>query len=401
MTINTFIDTTFELNKSNHDGLKTTINNNMFRGNKDATLNKISDLTPYLDSNFINDNEFYKAINVPYSNLRGQYILNLPNINNETIITKTYSPSKLLILLDNKTIDSVFSFKLSNNNKLLTIKAKNVLCINNLKEFYNNVKNKASFVSKKNGFNWLLSDNQYDKKLTFIVLYKCINDVIINAVNNDTITFVINLDKDVERMNNIKKKYNYLKPVRIPAIHNDKGFIGLLKTNHHILSSCLKANILSKCPIIMEDDCLLLDEKDVFLKRWGKYKKYLIEHWGEWNYFSGGSIYLKPIKIINKEPCIVECSYGLCTQFIVHSPCSSKKVIDYVDKKNMRVGIDRLLCKDKDTFWVPYPFLCIQKSKETNISRRLDTRSYLNIIQTEFVKSRKVLEIFVNRHITN
>jgi hypothetical protein len=223
-----------------------------------------------------------------------------------------------------------------------------------------------------------------------------LDDKILNCKYNDY--YYINLEKDTDRRKTFEINYNYLNSARISAIQHSKGFIGLLYTNYNLLKNLYDNNLLNRCPIIFEDDCLILNNNN-FIDRWGQYKKYLIENCGKWNYFSGGSIYLKPIKIINKNPCIVECSYGLCTQLIVHSNKSAKTVLDYVDNDKMTIGIDRVLCYKLKTFWVPYPFLCIQKSKNTNICTRMKPNTYLEIIQKEFVKSQNILRDFVNKNI--
>lgn len=216
---------------------------------------------------------------------------------------------------------------------------------------------------------------------------------------NDYDFYYINLEKDIDRKKVIEKQFNGTLLKRVNAIKHDKGYVGLLLSNYAILSHFIERNTLVNCPVVLEDDCFLVNPLPNFVARWNAYKSYLRAHWGEWNYFSGGSIYITPQRIVCEDPCIVECSSGTCTQFIVHSDASAEKVINHMARKQkVFKGIDRFLNDAFDTFWVPYPFLCIQKSEDTNICNNMCKDDYLSIIQNEFANSQRVLETFVKAH---
>lgn len=221
--------------------------------------------------------------------------------------------------------------------------------------------------------------------------------------NNDNYDFYyINMDKDLNRKKVIEKQFvnNSLK--RVKAVEHNKGYIGLLLSNYIILKHFIERSSISKCPVILEDDCFLLDTLPVFKTRWNSYKNVLKNTMGQWNYFSGGCIYIRPTRIVCEDPCIVECTFGTCTQFIVHSENSAKEVINHMEnKQNVFKGIDRFLTEKFDTFWVPYPFLCIQKSENTNICNHMCKDDYLNVLQKEFSNSQRVLEKFVKTHTKN
>lgn len=335
---------------------------------------------------------------ISYTLKNNAFFLDFPFFDREHIYqSKIYKPTRFLFLLEGVLVNSVFFCKFKNNKKIET-KVNNLLTLN-VSDFSAPLAQKPYFYNKNAASNWAL---QTKKKQNIIMLieysYKE-NVVINNIVPQESEFYFINLKKDIERRQNIETNYHYLNPVRIDAYACPMGHVGLLKTNYHLLNTLLNNKSLDKCPVIMEDDCLLLDKQDVFLERWAGYKTFLVENYDKMNYFSGGCIYIKPLKIVNKDPCIVECSYGLCTQFIVHGDTSSKNVINYINDGALKLGIDRVLCDQDHTFWVPYPFLCIQRSKETNICKRLKQHDYLNILQTEFANSQKILKDFVEGNI--
>lgn len=378
----------------------------------------------------VNERMYFKIQSLPYNVRKSSMFFKFISIEDEDIYKdKIFEPFKMCLFLEDNYSNSIFFCKMKNGK--IDVKVNNFLCINNPIDFFKNIQQVPYFYNNALKYNWSAQSKE-KKHIKCIVIYSYKKEVenlfldvklshkhteqsilktVENATNDDIevsnhnlnedkqIVYYINLEKDTERRESIESNYSYLNPIRIDAIKNNMGFIGLLKTNYYLLTKLINERLLEKCPIVMEDDCLLLDSKEVFLERWASYKKYLSDNWGKWNYFSGGAIYIKPLKIINKDPCIVECTYGLCTQFIVHGDTSSKKVIDYVNDNKMKLGIDRLLCSGKDTLWVPYPYLCIQKSKNTNICKRLYEEKYLKILQNEFKKSQIKLEKFVKENI--
>jgi hypothetical protein len=351
----------------------------------------------------------FKLTEIYYTIKNSSCFINLPLLNEQDIFEdELYEPKQLFIICNEDTRNSLFYCKL--NRGVIQKKVENTICFNNIFGLYENIKQKPYFYNPKLKYNWnkkLNKDNNHTLKvLIFYNIKKNINRSVLsnflsdkNTQNNNSEVYYINLDKDIKRREHIESNYGFLNSVRVNAVKDNQGFKGLLKTNYYLLSNLLNKNMLKECPIIMEDDCLLLDNKNVFEERWGKYKKYLKDNWGKWNYFSGGSIYIKPLRIINKDPCIVECSYGLCTQFIVHGERSAKKTINYVNSCSMLRGIDRLLCSGDDTFLVPYPFLATQLLENSNISKRMREEKYLTILRNEFKKSQEILKHFVENNI--
>jgi hypothetical protein len=402
MSSDNFLKEQSELNQTNYNNIIKKIHNydkNVFI---DTDLIK-NELKLYK----LEECKYFKVIDLECELYKSNYEFKLPTISPDTIyMNNKYSLNRIIILLENNAKNSIFYFNFKNSS--IKTLMKNTIYITNPIEFYKNITGHPYFSNKTstNTNNLSLIKFKYAplKMLVFYSFKEKIdinNHLIYNTVDeNQSNFYYINLHKDIERRQNIETAYSLLNPIRVKAIKNTIGYVGLLYTNYYLLISLCNKNMLKSCPVILEDDFYLLDTDILFLERWNKYKNYLINNWGKWNYFSGGCIYIEPLKIINKDPCIVECKYGLCTQFIVHSDKSAKKVINYVNKNNINTGIDRLLSDRTDTFWVPYPFFCIQKSKETNICTRMESCKYLNIIQQEFNKSQVILKNFVNKKYT-
>lgn len=399
MKVNAFIE---ELNLKGNDIANLTQKISKLKNTLRSCFD-IAEIKGVLSKTLLTKNALFKIISIPYEIKRSSCFIKLPLLNNVDIYeNKLYKVSSLLILADSNTQNSLFYFKVKTEG--IQLKINDHICIKNIHTFYENISENPYFFSNTLKYNWISKLNK--NQLTTLVFYEPgheLDSSLLNikdirySDNTDSIVYYINLEKDTERRKHIEN-YHYLSAIRINAISDIRGFSGLLKTNYYILKNLIDKNLLKQCPIIMEDDCLLLDNQEIFVERWRKYREFLINNWGKWNYFSGGSIYIEPVKIINKDPCIVECKYGLCTQFMVHSEKSSKKVIDYVNSNEINVGIDRLLSDRKDTFWVPYPSLSSQLLKDTNICKWKTPQVYLNILQSEFKKSQLTLKTFVEKN---
>jgi len=351
------------------------------------------------------DQIIVKSTNIVY-NLNSYFMKPQYITTNEYCDQTVFTLNGMLLVFDDRLLKTTISI---DNNPILG--DSNSVYIKNPRELFDLLGKKIAFKitnSSGNSTGWLSTYNKTKKYPINILLHYKFNKTLDNdasiiqrSLSDKTIDtlYYINLDRDILRREKIERMFNGLYIKRIQAIKNNVGFIGLLKTNQCLINEFIKKDLLSSCPVILEDDCVLLESKEVFYKRWLAYKQFLIEKWGQWTYFSGGSIYLKPSKLISRDPVVVECTYGLCTQFIVHSESSAKVVDDYVSNENMLYGIDRLLQDKLKTFWVPYPFLCIQQSENTNICTSMSSDKYLNILKTEFKTSQTILEEFVKQHL--
>ena len=144
---------------------------------------------------------------------------------------------------------------------------------------------------------------------------------------------------------------------------------------------------------VLEDDCELLQSQEVFEARWEKYKKYLSEHMGEWDVFSGGGIYVRPTRIVCHDPFIIECDWSVCLQFTVHTKQSAKTMIDFAAQKDWDTACDNnLATKHRNKIWLPYPMFCRQlEIGKSDIAS--DTQK--EVVRVEFHNAVKVLDDFV------
>lgn len=401
------------LKQSEYDKIINTISNTYIKPNVFLSNEPIK--REFKNADVIECN-YFKLLYIDYEVNNSIYTLKFPKLPEENIyMNNKYVMKSILIILENELLNSVFYYKIK--NKIIKIPFKYSLYISNPYEFYKTINERpyitvTNFTKKhevnKQTLHTFSAKTKTYNPIKMLVFYSFKDKIIFNddnkiynVVEKNNEFYYINLEKDLHRRQLIEEQYLYINPQRIPAIKNNIGYLGLLYTNYYLLNSFIKKNIIDTCPVILEDDIKLINKNNIFLERWSKYKKYLIKNWGKWNYFSGGCIYIEPIKIINKDPCIVECKYGLCTQFIVHSNKSANKVINYVNKNVINMGIDRLLSDGTDTFWVPYPFLCIQQSTDSNICMRMKQSDYLNIIKNEFTNSQDILKQFVNKNTNN
>lgn len=206
--------------------------------------------------------------------------------------------------------------------------------------------------------------------------------------------YCINLSSRSDRWESMIKKFDGMTLIRCPAIRHRYGWKGLIYSNKMVLENIIN----NEEPIIvLEDDCKLLDSIDVFKKRFIKYMEYLKEHEGEWDFFSGGGIYVKPKRIVSTDPFIIECEWSVCTQFIIHSKKSANEVIKWAgNPKEWKCSIDTYMAKTFKKIWLPYPMFCIQEIGDSDINRKLN---YKKKIDDGFVESIKILDEFVKKNV--
>jgi GR25 family glycosyltransferase involved in LPS biosynthesis len=208
--------------------------------------------------------------------------------------------------------------------------------------------------------------------------------------------YCINLSSRQDRWQSMQHKFNGMNLIRFPAVAHKNGWKGLIFSNFFLLQEQLleKEN---KTIIVLEDDCLLLDSLSCFKERLPKYLKYLDAHKGEWDFFSGGGIYIKPVKIICKDPIIVECSWSVCTQFIIHSEKSANEVIRWAQEPTQwNSSLDTHMAKKFKKIWLPYPMFCIQENNDdSDISKK---KEYKMKINNGFQEAVKILDKFVKEN---
>jgi hypothetical protein len=221
------------------------------------------------------------------------------------------------------------------------------------------------------------------------------------ALTTNNIYF-INLESCTDRHDKIISDFegslpDNFKLVRWNATKHKNGWKGCI-LSHTAVLSYLSQQEPSDLYVILEDDCKLLDSKDVFKERFEKYYNYLKNHIGEWDFFTGGGIYLKPKRIVCRDPFIIESGWAACTQFIIHSNKSVATVIDYgSNPEKWQKSIDTYISqKHSGKIWLPYPLLSEQYFEyKTTIG---NTNDYTDKIKNAFEDAQKVLDAFVKNN---
>jgi len=214
--------------------------------------------------------------------------------------------------------------------------------------------------------------------------------------------YFINLDSSTDRHDTIITDFEGALPqnfklLRWNATKHANGWKGCI-LSHTAVLSYLTQHEPSDLYIILEDDCKLLDTKDVFKLRFIKYYNYLKEHIGEWDFFTAGGIYLKPRRIVSRDPFIIESDWAVCAQFIIHSNKSAATIIDYGSNPHKwSKAIDTYLSsKHSGKIWLPYPFLSEQYFEyKSTIGTN---KEYTPKIKKAFEEAQILLDIFVKNH---
>ncbi len=115
-------------------------------------------------------------------------------------------------------------------------------------------------------------------------------DNIINNYDNSKLNiFIINLDKSIDRLDNMKIKFNHpnINLIRIPAIQKEIGWQGLYHTNKLFLETIYNSNIQDNI-IVIEDDCELVNDINLFYDKIMRIKKWLDNTNLDWEVFNPG-----------------------------------------------------------------------------------------------------------------
>ncbi len=206
---------------------------------------------------------------------------------------------------------------------------------------------------------------------------------------------VINLATRQDRWKHMTETFSAFALKRFEALTDSRGgWVGCLKSHAALLTKLIqedKGNL--GMYVVLEDDCDLLHSQEVFEAKWDKYKKYLSEHMGEWDFFSGGGAYVRPSRVVCHDPFIIECDWSVCTQFVVHTKRSAKTMIDYAAQEKWDTACDNNLSRvHKGKIWLPYPMLCRQlETGKSDIASDAQKEK----IKVAFEESAKALDAFV------
>lgn len=216
------------------------------------------------------------------------------------------------------------------------------------------------------------------------------------SLDTDLELYYINLDHRTDRRKYMEEEFENALPtnyklVRWSATKHEDGWIGCLESHTNLLKHLISTNN-SGFYCILEDDCKI-NNKIAFNTLLPKYIQYLKAHANEWDLFMGGGIYVRPLRIVCKDPFIIECIWMTCSHFVIYNNKSAKKVIDYVDNKKCDEGIDNFNAKSNSKrIWVPYPLFCDQTNSDTDIGNDIE---YLEKISKGFKHVHTNLDAFV------
>ena len=87
--------------------------------------------------------------------------------------------------------------------------------------------------------------------------------------------------------------------------------------------------------IIVNHDCKVESIKNLDI-----YLNYLLEHMGEWNLFLGNALNIEPLRIVSRDPMIIECNANMS-----HTLCIYNKSGQFIEANTFQ------------KVWMPYPFI--------------------------------------------
>ncbi len=177
--------------------------------------------------------------------------------------------------------------------------------------------------------------------------------------------YVINLEERKDRWEDIIKTYNqkYFNLIRVNAIKDRKGWIGCLKSHLECVRIAKEKNLSNI--MVIEDDCIPMENQELFVKRIFKIKKYLDSN-TDWEIYLGGTVSAIPFsygnKIIYEDETFVKSNKAYATHMI----CYNEKVYDFFLTADKRFPIDEVW-HGKIKALISVPFLVKQKPGYSDI----------------------------------
>lgn len=174
-------------------------------------------------------------------------------------------------------------------------------------------------------------------------------------------TLVINLDKRVDRWNEIQRMFGEWPSLeRVSAVEETPGWKGCAKS--HIKSINLAKQRQYPWVLILEDDCIIKEDS---LNTFKQILPMLWERRSEWDIFLGGCTSVKNIKIIEPNPPIFSVT-GRTSHFcLINIEAYNKILAGYDFTKDIDVFYEeslRLCCT--------VPYIAVQKAGKSDILNR-------------------------------
>lgn len=156
--------------------------------------------------------------------------------------------------------------------------------------------------------------------------------------------------------------------------HPQGGWVGCMKSHAALLEQLMKEDD-SGMYTVLEDDCTILCPRDEFDTKWAKYQLFLKQREGEWDLFTLGGIYVEPVRIVCRDPFVIECNWSVAIHFVVHSGRSAKTMIDYAAKDKWDTTCDNHLSRShRGRIWIAYPMMCGWMRSASDISEEYQDR---------------------------
>jgi hypothetical protein len=141
-------------------------------------------------------------------------------------------------------------------------------------------------------------------------------------------------------------------------------YFSRIKNYAALINVCQRTDCNSM-PIIINHDCAFVDSVEVARERFDKYYRFLVANSCEWDLFLGAPRNMQPVKIISRDPFIIECTYAISYTFAIHSRQTAQYIYDYAAtnvRENYIGPLDTVVAdKIRQTLgkiWIPYPLLC-------------------------------------------
>jgi hypothetical protein len=174
---------------------------------------------------------------------------------------------------------------------------------------------------------------------------------------------------DTKKVSSIFKKFNVVAFPRL--IIPEREFINHIKVYSSILHYGFK-NEGAELNIVANLDCNYVDPAgaETSLIR---YLSFLIKHIGEWDLFLGAPRDVQPVKIISRDPFIIECTSARSLTFAVHSYKSASIIMEYASDQtkydnDLDTALHSRLGAQNGKIWIPYPVLCYSGGDTSYIS---------------------------------
>ena len=203
-----------------------------------------------------------------------------------------------------------------------------------------------------------------------------------DIINNYDITklniFIINLERSNDRLEKIKLVFSHpnINIIRVPAIEKEIGWQGLYFTNKLLLETIHKSNINDNI-LVIEDDCELVNDINLFYDKIMRIKKWLENSNIEWDIFNPGyhvkkaeeQFKIDNITILGKTEKIYFLDINNINWKSTHMIFYNNKNIHKIVNSNIMMTWDNFLHDYKTVF--SYPLLAIQKENFSTIDKKV------------------------------